>query len=105
MSPRYPESAKVISRAFVRKVIQIRKNREWTALELSERITAAGFPATLDMLRVQEARGASVSLDQAFRTAEALGIPLGELITVPKCHKCMDAPPDGFLCASCGAGK
>ena len=71
--------------------------RSWSSRELSRRADCSA--STFTRLRNDE----GTSLEVAARIADALGIPLGDLIAPVRCEACQDAPPAGFDCQSCGA--
>lgn len=48
-------------------------------------------------------RRTAVTVDQLVAFAAALGVTPGDLLSEPKCDKCMGAPPRGFACRECGA--
>lgn len=49
--------------------------------------------------------GKGTSLYHAGRIADGLGVPLAamlEPLTPPSCSRCLDHPPAGFTCNTCG---
>lgn len=44
----------------------------------------------------------NVTLWLALRIAEGLGVPLELLTAPPECEQCLDVPPPGHPCPSCG---
>ncbi|WP_158713900.1 hypothetical protein [Streptomyces seoulensis] len=45
----------------------------------------------------------AVYVDDVVSLAAALGVTVQQLITTPNCNACMDSPPPGFACRTCGA--
>lgn len=96
--------------AVCRNVYRMRRARGWKMRELSERTSDAGKRVQLSTLsRMENARDGHrtvvVSVDDLSVLAAAFNVPMAEMLVPwePKCTACMDAPPAGFACRSCGA--
>lgn len=85
---------------FGRRVAQARAEHGWSMRELGER---AGIAATAVMYA--ERGRPHTTLSVATRLAQALGVPLDQLVREPQCVVCDDAPPAGFTCNECKTAR
>jgi transcriptional regulator with XRE-family HTH domain len=82
--------------AFGRRVLRERTARRWSLRELGDK---SGVPfATISRAE----RGQDVMLASAMRIADALSVPIGDLVTPSSCETCDGLPPSGFTCNECG---
>ncbi len=92
-----------VYRRFAARQRILRRLRKLSCRALAEQLTAAGFPATRDMITGQElGRIKTITIDQLVATAKVFGVPVAELVSEERCSTCQDRPPAGFICASCG---
>lgn len=95
---------------FVRQMIKHRKKRGWSQAELAARTTEHGFyihPTGITKLEwaVKDSHKARhLRLDEAFAIAASFGLTL-EAMLGDFCQTCMDHPPAGFTCQTCGASS
>lgn len=82
---------------FGRAVREARTARGWRLQDLAD-ATGIGIGSAS---RIEN--GTNVTLGTAGRIAAALGVPLAALLRPVACLDCVDAPPRGFTCQSCGA--
>jgi lambda repressor-like predicted transcriptional regulator len=85
-----------LNRWFSMRVHAELKARGWSSRELSRRAECSASTFT----RVKQGRG--IALAAAARIADALGMPLGDLIAPVTCTRCTGKPPAGFTCQECG---
>ena len=57
----------------------------------------------MEKAATDSAKPVAVYIDDAVSLATTLGVTLQRLITPPNCRACMDQPPPGFTCRTCGA--
>ena len=88
------------SAVFGARVRRERQRRGWPLRELS-----AKSGVTINSLSLVERDLGGIGLNSAARIADALGLPLGDLLKPPSCATCYDAPPPGFTCNACGAER
>ena len=79
--------------------LRIVQQREAAGRSLRELARKAGIAPTTVMRAEQ---GNSISLPNALKIADALGVPIGDLLVPVRCAACMDRPPQGFTCNGCG---
>jgi len=82
---------------FAARTKQIRTARGWSYRDLSG---ATGMNLSV-VYRAEN--GGTVTLANAGRIADGLGVPLGAMLIPASCGLCCDAPPPGFTCNACGA--
>lgn len=101
------------SRRVGRNVRLLRKARHLSVLDLVALCRAkADYPMTRFAVYAVENgynRGAratprSVSVEELVALACALDVAAAHLLTEPDCAVCNGAPPQGFVCGTCGAG-
>lgn len=89
----------------------LRRERGWSAREVSERLTAAGWPITRASINQIEANARDgklvrrVTVDDLMALAEVLGVDPASMLTAPACDACNGVPPGGFTCNQCGSGS
>jgi transcriptional regulator with XRE-family HTH domain len=93
-------SADPVLAIFGGRVTQRRKALGWSLRDLGRE---AGGLAASTILRAERGDLAGVGLAVAVRIADALRVPLGDLVQSPACAECWDRPPEGFTCNACGA--
>jgi transcriptional regulator with XRE-family HTH domain len=99
-----------VSTGDVRHVFGTRVRRERMARGWSLRELAAKCDVSFSTIHRAEiaatqsvhGRDEGIGLMSAMKIAEALSIPLAELLTVPDCMACYGTPPAGFTCNQCG---
>jgi hypothetical protein len=83
--------------------------RRWSQRTLAKNTQLTGKPVGFSTIcRMEKAAtpGASpvaIYVDDVASLATALGVTVQQLITPPNCLACMDSPPPGFACRTCGA--
>jgi transcriptional regulator with XRE-family HTH domain len=87
-----------INRLFGDRVARARKEQGLSMRDLATKAGVSGSTAS----RVE--RGTETWLSVAARIAEALGVPLAELVAEPVCGACDGSPPRPFICPACGRG-
>lgn len=81
----------------------------WSLREVGRRTEAAGKPVGyLTIGRIERNRdparpAVSVIVDDLVALAAVFGVRPEQLLTAPGCFTCMDKPPTGFTCRTCGA--
>ena len=83
--------------AFGRQVHDLRKARGWTLREMGALVRVE--PSTLSRIE----KGVDTTIGTAGQIAGVLGVQLAALLRPVGCLHCLDAPPRGFTCQSCGA--
>jgi len=98
-----------ISRIVGGNVAVLRASRGWSQRSLAARTqTGEGKPVGFSTIcRIEkahepDAKPVAVCVDDLVALAAALGVRAEQLLAEPKCHACMDAPPSGFTCNTCG---
>jgi transcriptional regulator with XRE-family HTH domain len=94
-------------------VARLRKSRGWTLRALSKALAAAGRDLGQDAInkiengRREEVTTNSVSrridVDDLVAFAAVFGVAPAVLLTNPRCAACLDSPPPGFACTTCGS--
>lgn len=98
-----------VSRAVGANVATLRKARGISQRTLASETQRVGKPVGFSTIcRMEKAAtpGASpvaIYVDDVVSLAAVLGVTVQELITTPACTACMDRPPKGFTCRTCGA--
>lgn len=87
-----------VNRLFADRVKRKRTERGWSIRQLATKAGISGSTAS----RVEH--GTETWLSVAAQIAEALGVPLAELVAKPVCGQCDGSPPAGFICSACGRG-
>ena len=89
--------ADYVNRVFGMRVREARTARGWSARELARKTELS--PSTITRIEAAHA----TFLAYAVAVAEALGVPLAALLEPVSCARCLDHPPAGFTCRSCGS--
>ena len=102
-----------VSRAVATTARRIREARGLTIRDLAAKVEAQGGrmnPSSLQRIELgyhgqaSESRSLRpVTVDELVALATALDVAPELLLHGPKCATCMDAPPPGFSCKTCGA--
>ncbi len=98
-----------VSRAVGANVATLRAMRGWSQRALARQTGTTGKPVGFSTIRRMEraadpgATPVAIYVDDVASLATALGVTVQRLITPPKCRACMDQPPPGFACRTCGA--
>mgnify|MGYP003945346157 CR=1 FL=1 len=99
-----------VSLGVARNVVNLRRARGWHLRQLSDRCAASGKRIAISRLsRIETAADGSrtleISVDDLVALATAFETPVEQLLTPwePKCSACLDSPPTGFACRTCGA--
>jgi transcriptional regulator with XRE-family HTH domain len=85
----------------------LRTTRGWSLREMERQTEAAGKPVhyqtigRIERNRSHEQPAVAVIVDDPL--AAAFGLNPQDLLAAPNCFACMDKPPAGFACRSCGA--
>ena len=90
---------KSIPPVFGRRIQRLREARHWSLRDAAEK---CGFAAASTIMRAEQ--GSDVALSSAIAIAAMYGVPLSVLLAESACETCDGMPPDGFICAACGAG-
>ena len=97
------------SLAVARNTAVRRAARGWTLRQVSDRTATAGKRIVISTLsRIENARDGHkrvvISVDDLVVLAAAFEVSPEELLTrwEPTCTACMDSPPTGFACRTCG---
>lgn len=95
----HPYSATV-----ARRVAALRRERGWSAQQLSERLEAVGCRMIRSTLaNMENGRRDTVTVDELYAFARVFGVPVDCLAhDRPACPTCNDDPPAGLLCTACG---
>lgn len=98
------DMARLVSAQFFAKQKLLRKINRMSQQELTDAYRAAGYPMTRSTLAGQESdRKATASVDQVVAAARVFNTTVEALCAVDGCPQCLGAPPEGFICAECGA--
>jgi transcriptional regulator with XRE-family HTH domain len=87
----------------------LRTTRGWSIREMERQTEAAGKPVhyqtigRIERNRSHEQPAVAVIVDDLIALAAAFGLNPQDLLAAPNCFACMDKPPAGFACRSCGA--
>lgn len=102
------------TRRFVRNMRLLRDKRGWSAQRLSDVVAEAFARGEVDALvprsivaNLENFRRENITLDEALALAHVLETSLGWLADSdgPACVKCLDNPPEGYACKTCGADE
>ena len=108
MPPRLAEDLPA-SRIVGAHVHALRTERGWSLREVGRQAGLAGKPiGYLTVGRIERNRdpaqpAVAVIVDDLVALATVFGLRPEQLLTPPGCFDCMDKPPAGFTCRSCGA--
>lgn len=97
-----------VSRAVGANVAALRKLHGWSQRGLAAQTETGGKPVGFSTIRRMErasdpeAQPVAIYVDDVVSLATALGVTVQRLITPPNCAACMDSPPAGFACRTCG---
>ena len=87
----------------------LRTARGWSLREVGRLTETAGKPIGYSTIgRIENGRdhnqpAVAVIVDDLVTLAAVFGLRPEQLLTAPDCFTCMDNPPAGFTCRSCGA--
>lgn len=102
--------ALTVSRTVGANVAALRGMHGWSQRVLARQteirgIKPVGFSTIARMEKGSrpEEEAVAIYIDDVVSLAETFGITVQQLITPPKCVACMDNPPKGFTCRTCGA--
>jgi transcriptional regulator with XRE-family HTH domain len=107
MPPRLAEDLPT-SRIVGARIHALRTAHGWSQRHLERLTKAAGKPigfATIGRLergRDPHAPAVAVIVDDLVVLATVFGLRPEQLLTAPACFACMDHPPAGFACRTCG---
>jgi transcriptional regulator with XRE-family HTH domain len=108
MPPRLAEDLPT-SRIVGAHIHALRTARGWSQRHLERQTKAAGKPVGFATIgRIERGRdpkepAVAVIVDDLVALATVFGIRPEQLLTAPGCFVCMDKPPTGFACRTCGA--
>lgn len=88
--------AATVTTALGRRVHDLRTERGWSLRHLGG--LASVHEATLSKIE----NGADTTIGTAARIAATFGVPVAGLLRPFWCLHCLDAPPRGFTCDTCG---
>lgn len=87
----------------------LRTARGWSLREVGRLTEVAGKPIGYSTIgRIENGRhqhepAVAVIVDDLIALATVFGLRPEQLLTAPGCFVCMDKPPAGFTCRTCGA--
>lgn len=95
------------SRAVGARVRALRRDRDWTMDDLSERLAASGTPmsrVTIGKIECGHNQGSpvTVSVEQLVAFAAVFGATLDSLVAPFTCEVCANDPSPGMKCMVCG---
>jgi transcriptional regulator with XRE-family HTH domain len=108
MPPRLAQDLPV-SRTVGAHVHALRTARGWSLREVARQTEVAGKPIGYSTIgRIENGRdpkqpAVAVIVDDLVALAAVFGVRPEQLLTAPGCFVCMDKPPAGFACRTCGA--
>lgn len=108
MPPRLAEDLPV-SRIVGAHIHALRTARGWSLREVGRLAAVAGKPigyATIGRIergRDRNEPAVAVVVDDLVTLAAVFGVRPEQLLAAPNCFVCMDKPPTGFTCRTCGA--
>jgi transcriptional regulator with XRE-family HTH domain len=87
-------------------VFRLRKSRNMTQPQLGTAMSAAGVAWDRSIIaNVEAGRRQNFTVAELAALAAVFGIrDPWELTKAPSCGRCAGKPPEGFICANCGAG-
>lgn len=98
-----------VSRTVGANVATLRTMHGWSQRALAaQTVAAGGKPVGFSTIRRMEraaqpdAEPVAIYIDDVVSLATTLGVTVQRLITPPNCAACMDHPPAGFTCRTCG---
>ncbi|MDI9885942.1 helix-turn-helix transcriptional regulator [Streptomyces sp. HNM0645] len=100
-----------VSRTVSKNIYALRIRRGWSQRALARAteggIKAVGFSTVcrIEKARDESAKPVIVGVDDLVALAAALGFAPERLLVEPKCFVCLDVPPAGFACRTCGAAS
>ena len=89
--------ASAVTAALGRRAHDLRTGRGWSLRHFGGLVSV--HESTLSKIE----NGADTTIGTAARIAAGLGVPVAGLLRPFWCLHCLDAPPRGFTCDSCGA--
>lgn len=107
MPPRLAQDLPV-SRIVGAHIHTLRTARGWSLREVARQSEATGKPVGyLTIGRIERNRdpnrpAVAVIVDDLVALATVFGLKPQQLLTAPGCFACMDKPPSGFTCRTCG---
>lgn len=108
MPPRLAEDLPT-SRIIGAHIHALRTARGWSLREVGRQAEQAGKPigyltvGRIERNRDPARRPVAVIVDDLITLATVFGLRPEQLLTAPDCFTCMDRPPAGFACRTCGA--
>lgn len=108
MPPRLAEDLPV-SRIIGAHIHALRTARGWSQRQLARLTAEAGKPVgfstvcRMERNRTPDHPAVAVIADDLVSLAAVFGVRPEQLLTAPDCFVCMDSPPPGFACRTCGA--
>jgi len=103
------ESDVQVSRIVAENVRRLREARGLSLRGLTRKVVENGHrmnPSSLCRIEIgTHATGGfrPVTVDELVALAKVFELPPERLLAEPKCHACLDSPPAGFACRTCGA--
>lgn len=97
-----------VSRIVGGNIAALRTARGWSQRGLAERTKGFEKPVGFSTIcryektRQEGTKPVSVCVDDVVSLAAAFGVRPEQLLVKPKCSACMDSPPPGFSCLTCG---
>lgn len=91
---------------FVRNMRTLRERKGWSTQRLAHELEAVGCATSRATLtNLENHRRSDITLDEAFALTRVLETTMAWLCDYdgPSCTRCLDNPPEGFSCLSCGA--
>lgn len=98
-----------VSRIVGAHIHALRTARGWSLREVARQTEAAGKPIGYTTIsRIERNRdpnepAVAVIVDDLVTLAAVFGLRPEQLLTAPDCFVCVDKPPVGFACRTCGA--
>lgn len=98
-----------VSRIVGAHIHALRTARGWSQRGLARQTETAGKPVGFSTItRIERGRDpqeavVAVIVDDLVALATVFGLRPEQLLTAPACFACMDHPPTGFACRTCGA--
>jgi transcriptional regulator with XRE-family HTH domain len=108
MPPRLAQDLPV-SRIVGAHIHALRTARGWSLREVARQTQVAGKPIGYTTIgRIENGRdpgqpAVAAIVDDLVALATVFGLRPEQLLTAPACFICMDKPPPGFACRTCGA--
>lgn len=97
-----------VSRTVGANVRTLRTKRGWSQRALAKNTELTGKPVgfsticRMEKASTPEASPVAIYIDDVVSLAAALNVTVHQLIATPKCLACMDSPPPGYACRTCG---